>query len=95
MDLTVQKVNKEQLKGSFQKWYASKISKQLESGKDISELKPVDLRLSHVKPLSAQWIVDAHAHVKADRSWFLKGSKRPASRTRWVMSSKYNLHDKL
>ena len=75
---------KEQLKGSFQQWYASNISKQLESDKDISELKPVDLRLSHVKPPSDQWIVDAHAHVKADKKLFLKGLMGWHHRRDWL-----------
>ena len=42
------------MKGSFQSWYASKITKQMESGTQICDLKPVDLRLSHVKQLSAK-----------------------------------------
>lgn len=57
-------------------YYASKITKQLESGKKICNLKPDDLRLSHVKPLSAQWIKDAHAHVKADRRLVFKGFEK-------------------
>ena len=76
MDLTVQKVVKDKLKDSFQQWYASKITKQLESGKEICDLKPVDLRLSHVKPLSAKWIFDAHAQVKADRKLVFKGFEK-------------------
>ena len=86
MDLTVHKVIKDQMKGSFQLWYASKITKQMESDTQICDLKPVDLRLSHVKPLSAQWIKDAHAYFKADRKLVFKGLKRIASLKHWAMS---------
>ena len=42
----------------------------------MHELTPVDPRLSHVKPLSAQWIVDAHAVVRADRKLVYKGFEK-------------------
>ena len=72
----MQKVIKDQMKGSFQLWYASKITKQMESGTQICDLKPVYLRLSHVKLLSAQWIKNAHAYFKADRKLVFKGFEK-------------------
>lgn len=57
MDLTVQKIVKDKLKERFQKSYANQISKQLENGNTDQTLTPVDLRLSFLKPLSAEWLV--------------------------------------
>lgn len=58
MDLSIQKVVKDKMKQRFQRWYASCISKQLDKGVDIETLKPVDLRLSILKPLGAKWLVE-------------------------------------
>ena len=49
--------------------YASKVTKQLESVKKMFDLKPADLRLSHMKPFSGQWIVEANACVRVN--WLL------------------------
>ena len=61
MDLSVNKSIKEHLKSSFQLWYANQVSIQLDQG---GVRKPIDLRLSVVKPLGAQWFMNAFAHVK-------------------------------
>ena len=52
-----------------------KITKHLQKGNDVNDLRHVDLQLSHLKPLSAQCIVDAHAAVKADRKLISKFDK--------------------
>lgn len=68
MDLTVQKIVKDKLKERFQKWYANQISKQLENGNTDQTLTPVDLRLSFLKLLSAEWLVQVHADIKSDKT---------------------------
>ena len=54
MDLSVNKCVKDYLREQFHEWYAGEILAQSTSE---SEMVPVDLRLSTVKPLSAKWII--------------------------------------
>lgn len=76
MDLTVQKIVKDKLKERFQKSYANQISKQLENGNTDQTLTPVDLRLSFLKPLSAEWLVQVHADIKSDKILIYKGFEK-------------------
>ena len=62
LDLSIHKAAKEFLCGKFQEWYAMQIFNQ-HQGK--VEKKPVDLRLSKVKPLGERWMVNLHDHLKA------------------------------
>jgi len=62
LDLSINKAAKEFLRGKFQEWYAMQIFNQRQ-GK--IEKKPVDLRLSKVKPMGARWMVSLHDHLKA------------------------------
>ena len=51
LDVSVNKSMKHHLKESFQEWYANEVHKQ--------QGKPVDLKLSVLKPLGAQWFIHA------------------------------------
>ena len=57
LDLSVNKAVKDSLKQKFQLWYADNIQKQLKTTPDEG-IKPVDLRLAIMKPLSAKWLID-------------------------------------
>ena len=61
------------MKCSFQAWYGSKITKQLQKGNDANDLIPIDLWLLHLKPLSVQWNVKVHAAIKTDPKLVFKG----------------------
>ena len=61
LDLSINKAAKEFLRGRFQEWYAMQIFDQRQ-GK--VEKKPIDLRLSRVKPLGARWMVSLYDHLK-------------------------------
>ena len=63
MDLSINKAFKDHMKASFQTWYAQQVCLQLQQ-KQLH--KTVDLRLSVVKPLSANWIMAAFAHVQSN-----------------------------
>ena len=63
MDLCINKPFKDHMKASFQTWYAQQVCLQLQQ-KQLH--KAVDLRLSVVKPLSANWIMAAFAHVQSN-----------------------------
>ena len=63
MDLSVNKCVKDYLRTQFQEWYAKEIIAQSTSP---SEMVPVDLRLSIVKPLSAKWIMKTYDYLKSN-----------------------------
>lgn len=75
LDLSVNKSAKDQLRGSFQDWYAMQITGQVKEGKEKSNLVPVDLRTSIVKPLSARWLVSMYDYFKANPQIIVNGFK--------------------
>ena len=62
MDLRVNKSIKDNLQASFQLWYAGEVKCQMDSNEHLE--KPTDLKLSHMKPLGAQWFVNMFYHVQ-------------------------------
>ena len=57
LDLTVNRSAKAFFKRRFTKWYSNEIHRQLDEGKQIDQVE-VSLRLSVLKPLHANWIVE-------------------------------------
>ena len=62
LDISVNKSIKAFLRQEFQTWYSDHFCIQLQGGE--TNLEPIDLKLSSVKPLGAQWMIKAHDHVK-------------------------------
>ena len=62
LDLSTNKAAKELLHGKFQEWYAMQIFNRHQGKVDK---KPVDHRLSKVKPLGTRWMVNLHDYLKA------------------------------
>lgn len=58
LDLIPNNIFKSYLKAEFQSFYAGEIQKQLSAGVDLTDIK-IDLRSSVIKPLHAQWLVNA------------------------------------
>ena len=58
LDVSVNKSIKHHLKQSFQAWYANEVHKQ--------QGKPVDLKLTALKPLGAQWFIHAFQYVRGN-----------------------------
>ena len=54
LDISVNKAAKEFMRREFQKWYAQQVCNQLQPN---MEMAAIDLRLSVVKPLGAQWLI--------------------------------------
>ena len=73
MDISVNKTVKEFLRQQFQTWFADKICQQLK--KNQADITPVDLRLSVVKPLSAQWMIKLYDHLKKRPDIIVHGFK--------------------
>ena len=63
LDISVNKPLKSQMKNSFQQWYSDQVERNL--AEDECNVQPIDLKLSVVKPLGFQWLVDACAHIEA------------------------------
>ena len=72
MDVSVNKPAKNFLRQQFQDWYAEKICKQLDQQEEMS---PVDLRLSIVKPLGAQWMIKLYDYLKSKPDIIKNGFK--------------------
>lgn len=57
---------KKLMKEQFSLWYGEQVAKQLENGVEI--LKPVDLRLSFMKPLHARWMLSSFEKMRTNMS---------------------------
>ena len=65
-DLTVNGAAKAFLKRKFTKWYSSCISAQLAKGKEIEDVE-VPLKLSVLKPLHANWVIDLFNYFTSEK----------------------------
>ena len=72
LDVSVNKSAKNFLRQQFQKWYAEQIYKQLQEKPDVV---PVDLRLSVVKPLGAEWMIKLYEYFKSKPEIIQNGFK--------------------
>ena len=63
LDLTVNKPTKAFVSNKYQQWYADKVSKQLSRGVAPHDVK-VDVKLSIVKPLHAEWVVEYYQRMQ-------------------------------
>ena len=57
-----------------QSWYASRVKKQIQQAPD-SSLTPIDMRLSVIKPVHAQWLIDAYNYIKSRPEIVINGFK--------------------
>ena len=55
-----------------------------EQRKSVAESKPVDLRLSIMKPLGASWMVNVYDHIKS-RPDMIKGAFTAAGIEKWEL----------
>ena len=73
LDISVNKSIKAFLRQEFQNWYSDCLCAQLQGGESNPE--PIDLKLSSVKPLRAQWMIKAHDHGKSHPEIIVNGFK--------------------
>ena len=73
LDINVNKPIKSFLHKQFQEWYAQKICQQLHE--PPTQVDPVDLRLSIVKPLGAQWMMKVYDYMKSNPEIIQNGFK--------------------
>ena len=72
MDLSVNRLVKEFMRGKFRDWYSEQVQQQLSEGKEVT---PVDLKMSTMKPLGARWLVSLCDYITANRSIIENGFK--------------------
>ena len=59
LDLSVNGYAKKFTSRKFSEWYSSEIMKQLDDGKELHDIN-IDLKLSKLKPLHAEWLVELY-----------------------------------
>ena len=65
LDLAVNKPLKDQMKKQFHYWYAEEVKKKLKATPGTgNNNKVVDLKLTRLKQLGLQWLVDACSYVE-------------------------------
>ena len=72
MDLSVNKPFKEHMKSKFTMWYSSQVVTHLQGGGSVDNIK-VNLNMSQIKPLSANWIVSAADYLNNNPSIIVNG----------------------
>ena len=65
LDLTVNGSAKAFMKKKFTEWYSSSIAKQLDEGKAVEDID-VELKLSILKPLHAEWIKELYNYMTCE-----------------------------
>ena len=66
LDLTVNRSAKNFMRKQFMTYYASAVREQLQAGKNLEDIE-VDFRISHLKPLHAQWLVNAYNYFTGEK----------------------------
>ena len=69
LDLSVNKPAKDFIRAKFREWYGSHICKQLDDG--LKE--DVDMRMTIMKLITAQWVIDVHGYVSSRPSIVVNG----------------------
>jgi hypothetical protein len=91
LDLTVNGHAKRFFKNKFNTWYGNQISKQLDEGVEIDAVD-VKLRLSTLKPLHAQWVVDFYNEMTSSKGKsIIEGGWRAAGITDAIRLGSKNL----
>ena len=76
--ISINQSRKKFVSNKFNAWYADRVSKQLQNGVAPGDVK-VSLKLSDLKPLHAQWIVETYNHLKYQNDSVIKVSILQAS----------------
>ena len=72
MDLSINKMLKDLMKQQFSEWYSSIVYQNF--GDEAPP--PVDMRMSIMKPLGAQWLIKAYSQIKSSRSLITNGFRQ-------------------
>ena len=72
LDLWINGHAKQFLNGKFSQWYTEQITKQLDRGVDIYNVK-IDTTLTVMKPIHAQWLIGLYDNLRNSRDIIIKG----------------------
>ena len=72
LDISVNEPAKAFLRKQFHEWYATEICMQLQQG---SNIQPIDLKLSVMKPLGARWMIKLFDYLCSKREIVENGFK--------------------
>ena len=77
LNLTVNQSAKQLMRNKFIKYYSDAVKLELDKGSQIEDIE-VDLRLTAIKPLHAQWLVEMYDFFTSEkgRQIILKGWKK-------------------
>ena len=62
LDLAVNSIGKDFLKGKFTEWFAKKIDEGLQEGKELEDIE-VKFGLTTLKPLHASWVCNLYDYL--------------------------------
>ena len=74
LDVSVNKAAEEFLHRQFHLWYAGEVCHQL---RQRSSIKPLDTRVSAIKPLGAKWMIKMYDYFKSNPEIIIKGFRKP------------------
>ena len=74
LDLSVNKAAKNYLRNCFQEWYAQQMMTSTPDSVD-GNVATVDLKMTVVKPLGAQWMITLYDYFKAHSDIIINGFK--------------------
>lgn len=85
LDLTVNQSAKQLMRNKFIKYYSDAVKLELNKGSQIEDIE-VDLRLTSIKPLHAQWLVDMYNFFTSEKGKqiILKGWKKEGLSDYWM-----------
>lgn len=77
LDLTVNGSAKKFIRRKFVSYYSNEVNSQLDSAKELNDVE-VDFRLSKIKPLHAQWLIDMYNYFTTEKGSqiIIKGWKK-------------------
>ena len=74
MDLSVNKMFKDQMKQKFQMCYSEQVMQQMKDDGDcLPDPSKIDLSLGALKAISSKWLCDTHIHVQKNPNLVISG----------------------
>ena len=74
LDLSVNKPLKSSMRKCFVNWYSARVAEQMNSETSVSNIN-INLAMSLVKPLSANWFIESFDYIKSSPEIILNGFK--------------------
>ena len=74
IDISVNKPAKAFISKKYNSWFSKQVSAQVALGTEPSKVK-VSAKLSDIKPLHSQWIVDLYNHIREEKDMIINGLK--------------------